>query len=202
MATESKEEPAVDAQMIMARLEKEEGEDSKAEAEKPDVRGDKEPYDTARHAVQMLCFQLMRAITRYCQAGKMSEHPPPRLAAILKKLTPITWGWSKAASARTEVATIRNVLNCHIWCGARAKFIDKELLDIMQNWYKAMVNHRFNPKHCTDGDCSECGILFCPEQCMLHFHHDGCPGGESCEGDTHEALKRWSESAGIAFVSA
>lgn len=30
-------------------------------------------------------------------------------------------------------------------------------------------------EHCKDAECSQCGIIMCPEADPYHFHHDGCP---------------------------
>lgn len=30
-------------------------------------------------------------------------------------------------------------------------------------------------KHCKEGECSRCGVIICPLDEPLHFHHDGCP---------------------------
>lgn len=36
---------------------------------------------------------------------------------------------------------------------------------------------------CPTDECSLCGVMCCPHNEPLHFHHDGCP---ACDGGCHE----------------
>lgn len=36
---------------------------------------------------------------------------------------------------------------------------------------------------CPEGECAICGMILCPHEEPLHFHHDGCP---ACDGGSEE----------------
>ena len=53
--------------------------------------------------------------------------------------------------------------------------------------HRIVMFERMNAE-CPDPECSQCAAMACPHHHPFHFHHDGCPACEGCDGPYPEPL--------------
>ena len=51
--------------------------------------------------------------------------------------------------------------------------MSKNTEDLLDGVIKASKTHV--PIRCAEDECLVCGYMICPQKCLEHFLHDGCP---------------------------